>query len=381
MIQVSIIITILYSTFLLWLKRGVSRLSINHLNDNSNSNCSVSVIIAARNEEKNIAIVLECLTQQEYPEDKYEIIIANDGSEDGTDIIISNFMEIDNRIKHIKIENPPSNWSPKKWALNQAVAQAKGEILLFTDADCTMKSNWIRSMIKPFKKDSVGLVMGPSPLEKGGGMWSQLMLMDSHGQDALAAGGIARNLPLTCSGRNLAMRQSVFNDVKGYNDIEKYFSGDDDLMLHKIATEGFQITFVLSHDAEVISPPPQSIKAFYDQRLRFASKGKSYFSLPFINPSFKIILTSILITNVLVSFSLGASALTLKICWLIPWLIKMFGDGTLIYTYCKSLNRKFNLPSFLINELWHSFYVTYFGVMGSFIPITWKKRTRNPHVN
>jgi len=381
MIQVCIIFTILYSTFLWWLKRGVPGLSTNHLNNDSYSKCSVSVIIAARNEEKNIPIVLEHLTQQEYPEDKYEIIIANDGSEDGTDIIISNFMEIDNRIKHIKIENPPSNWSPKKWALNQAVSRAEGEILLFTDADCTMKSNWIRSMIKPFKVDTVGLVVGPSPLEKGGGMWSKLMLMDSLGQDALAAGGIARNLPLTCSGRNLAIRRSVFNGVNGYESIEKYFSGDDDLMLHKIATEGYQITFMLSHHAEVISPPPQSIKAFYDQRLRFASKGKSYFSLPFINPSFKIILTTILITNVLVSFSLGVSAVTLKFFWLIPWSIKMFGDGTLIYTYCKSLNRKFNLLSFLINELWHSFYVTYFGVMGSFVPITWKKRTRNSDVN
>ena len=103
----------------------------------------VSVIIPAYNAEKTIRKCLEPLMSQDYAEE-YEVIVVDDGSTDSTPHMVSEF----NKVRLIKQEN-----AGPAAARNKGAAEAEGEILLFTDADCVPEHNWISEMLKPFNEN------------------------------------------------------------------------------------------------------------------------------------------------------------------------------------------------------------------------------------
>ncbi|MCH8011583.1 MAG: glycosyltransferase [Candidatus Marinimicrobia bacterium] len=380
MIVLSLLLALTYLLFLLWLRNGLTTINkssnVNYLQDTVDSP-KVSVIVAVRNEATNIATLLEHLLNQSYPREQYEIVIADDGSTDDTNNIITSIAKNESRLKYLKVDDIPAGWAPKKWALSQGVKISSGEILIFTDADCTMDTEWITQIINCFADRQIRMVAAPSPLQNGNSMWNRMLLLDSIGQDALTAGGLSRNLPLTISGRNLAIRRTAFDSVKGYEGIQSFISGDDDLMMHKIAHHGLKLHFCLLSEAEVKSPPPSNFKAFVQQRLRFASKGKSYFNLPFVSHHFRWILILIYLTNLGVVLGQAMTLLSSNQTWLLPWFLKISGDGILIYKYTSTLRRPFDIPAFLLSEIWHSLYVVVLGALGSFLPVFWKGRKEN----
>ena len=96
-------------------------------------NPKVSVIIPARNEEKNIGKCLDSLIGQTY--DNYEIVVIDDSSEDKTGKIISEFVKNNLKVVSISARTKPSGWMGKNWACMEGYKKATGELLLFTDAD------------------------------------------------------------------------------------------------------------------------------------------------------------------------------------------------------------------------------------------------------
>ncbi|MFQ6616253.1 MAG: glycosyltransferase [Fidelibacterota bacterium] len=377
MIIVTVGLTLVYLAVLVWLRNGLNTLpGKNHPRPAQAP--EVSIIVAARNEEKTIGTLLRDAVNQDYPGDRVEIIVVNDRSTDGTGDIVDRFSKTHPSVTQVVPGPPPPSWSYKKWALTEGVARSKGEILLFTDADCRLNKEWISTTVAPFRDPRIGMVAGPSPLEKDGGLWDRMLLLDSLGQDALAAGGLGRGLSITASGRNLAIRRKVFDQMEGYSHIETFPSGDDDLMMHKVSSGGWKLTFCLTPAAEVKSPPPPDLLTFVRQRLRFASKGKDYFVLPFVRSKFRGALILIFLVNVSVLGGQIQFLTTLQSVWMLPWFVKMLADGILLTRYLSFLERPFYPGVFLMTELWHSAYVTFFGVLGSFLTVSWKGRKQKP---
>ena len=93
----------------------------------------VSIIVPARNEERNIAEALTSLLNLDYPD--YELLVVNDRSTDGTGAILDQLAAGQPRLKVIHITDLPSGWLGKNHAMHHAAEQATGELLLFTDAD------------------------------------------------------------------------------------------------------------------------------------------------------------------------------------------------------------------------------------------------------
>lgn len=370
------LLALAYLLFLAWLHGGLRKCHGDQTDSNLGESPSVSIIVAARNEEGNIVHLLSHLRGQDYPDDRVEIVIANDDSSDATGDIVQKISNDDSRVRHVFVDDTPPDWSPKKWALSRGVQESQGEIFFFTDADCTVGSQWIRTVVSCFGNPEVGIVAGPSPLEKTGTVWDRMLLWESIGQDALAAGGFTRGMPLTASGRNLAIRRSAFDSVNGYGGIHSFFSGDDDLMMHKVAHAGWKIEFCMNPAGEVTSAPPPGFGAFLRQRLRFASKGKTYYRLPFVRGYFKVILPLIFLANLAVLSGMAAFLVTLKSVWLFPWFLKVLGDGILVTKYAWVMGRRFDIIIFILDELWHSLYVVVLGILGSFVPISWKGRRR-----
>ena len=108
----------------------------------------VSVIIPSRNESQSIMRCLECLKNQSYPSNKFEIIPVNDGSEDGTDKILNQMAENDLRIKPVHITVTHRENKGKIHAIDNGIQNAKGNIIITTDADIWMEPNWMGHMVK-----------------------------------------------------------------------------------------------------------------------------------------------------------------------------------------------------------------------------------------
>ncbi len=93
----------------------------------------ISVIIPARNEERNIRKCVISLLKQDYPD--YEIIVIDDESEDATFEILKELQKDYKRLKIISSKSLPKGWLGKNWACHQGYIQSSGEVLYFTDAD------------------------------------------------------------------------------------------------------------------------------------------------------------------------------------------------------------------------------------------------------
>ena len=106
---------------------------------------SISIVVAARNEEESIENATRSLLQQEYP--KYELMVVNDRSTDRTGEILQTLQQSHSELKSITIEELPYGWLGKCNALHQGAKAATGDWLLFTDADVSMRPETLKVTI------------------------------------------------------------------------------------------------------------------------------------------------------------------------------------------------------------------------------------------
>ncbi|MBN2522034.1 MAG: glycosyltransferase family 2 protein [Bacteroidales bacterium] len=130
----------------------------------------VSVLIPARNEEKNIANILNDLIEQDHR--NIEVIIFNDQSEDNTAAIVNRFVNKDKRINLINSEGLPEGWLGKNHACHILSEHARGEYLLFLDADVRAGKKLISCAIEYARKHNTGLIsIFPKQIIKSVGEW------------------------------------------------------------------------------------------------------------------------------------------------------------------------------------------------------------------
>jgi len=365
-------VLIFYVVFLLWMRLGLSKVKQWGPNPTIPT---VSVVIAARNEEENISGLLDSLRRQVYPSDSLEIIVIDDGSTDGTGRVLTSCAEQMPNLRYYRLDKIPSGWSPKKWALTQGIGHSTGEIILTTDADCRPGPAWVETVVRPFADPSVGMVSAPAPLiADGKSMWWEALFLDSCAQDALVAAGTGQGLALTCSGRNLAYRKRLFEELEGFQGVEHFVSGDDELLMQKmVAAGGWRLAFALCAEAIVPSQPPPTFSAFVRQRMRFASKGRHYFRLK-TKPRFKFVVALIYLANLTGIISLVVALVTLRFIWLAPLVLKIASEGILVPPYLRKIQRPVRLVTFILTGLFYPLYIVFFGTLGSFSTIAWKGR-------
>jgi poly-beta-1,6-N-acetyl-D-glucosamine synthase len=243
---------------------------------------SVSVIVAARNEEESIGRCLHALAKQNYPKDMYEIIVVNDRSTDATAEIVMNMRAKFPFIKLIGIDRLSAQLPPKKNALDEGIRNAKHDVLVFTDADAFPSPQWLREVVKAFTPQ-VGVVAGYSPFEWRATAsfehrWGDRFLRYEELKNSIgAAAGIGLKNAYMCTGRNFAYRRAVFEQVGGFDSIKQSLSGDDDLFIQVVRRETqWQIRYMTSAESVVVTEPPETMEEFVNQRKRHFSAGKFY---------------------------------------------------------------------------------------------------------
>ena len=254
---------------------------------------TVSVVIAARNEARNLQDLLLCLLNQDYPSELYEVILADDDSEDNTEAVANKYIAAGLNLHYLKITGRENVLSPKKKALEDAVYATQGEIILTTDADCIVPVTWISSMVSLFT-DDVSMVAGYSrtllPSWKKASLVQKYEHLDFALTYMVLGGGYTIGKSWACIGQNLAYRRSAFDDVGGFSKIRHLLSGDDVNLLQLMRKKGHRIIFNFSPTSFVYTHPVKSWKQLINQRSRWASNMKYQLKL---NPEFFFILFSL----------------------------------------------------------------------------------------
>ena len=233
----------------------------------------VSVIIPARNEEKNILTCLNAVLAQQYPDHLWEVILVNDHSTDKTPDIAR---EIASSFSKLIILDLPHNQSGKKAALSHGIRQAGGELILQTDADCVMDNNWIAAMMS-YWEEGVGLISGPIKLSFRQNWLEKFQAIESMGLVCIGAASLMAGRPNMCNGANLAYGKAVFESVQGFEGIDQVASGDDELLMQKVHLQGrHKLRFAKSRAAIVLTPACKNWRDLKTQRLRWVSKARNY---------------------------------------------------------------------------------------------------------
>ena len=231
----------------------------------------VSIVIPAKNEAKNIVNILNNLSQQTYPEDLFEVIVVDDKSQDYTATIVNDFMGNISNLQLLSTAGVESSLRYKKHPLNLGIRKSQGEILLLTDADCTVSSNWIAAMVSSFT-ENVGMVIGYSEASPVRTITQKLEALDFLMLLSAARGSAALGDPYACTGQNLAYRRQAFDAVGGFSAFASQVGGDDTLLMQQIKRQtSWEIVFSPDPDSFVKSTPQETAWGFITQRIRWAS--------------------------------------------------------------------------------------------------------------
>ena len=323
----------------------------------------VSVVISARNEEKNISNLLNDLVNQSVDKNQLEILIANDRSDDSTGEIIDRFASDYSFIKTIHI-NKKHTMAPKKYALTQAINNSNGEIIIATDADCRVPSDWVKSM--GLLVQATGkIVIGYSKIGHSKTLINEFQKIDFLGIMAANGGLLTHGIVCSGSGQNLAYKKEDFYKINGFEPVKDQTSGDDMYMVQTISSLKGAI-FNYDPDSFVSTLPKKSIPGYLNQRVRWSSNSKSTFKS---NPLFFGFLLSAFIANCCILYSIIVpSSLSIFL-----FTIKFFLEAFVIFIGSRLFLTSVSIAAYIIWNLVQPIYIPIVGISGLIGKYSWKE--------
>jgi len=333
---------------------------------NSSPTLSISILIAVRNEQLRIGLLLRAIAKIEY-QGSWEVIFIDDGSTDQSKDTISNFIDENPKIQMQLIS---AKGKGKKSAISQGVELSKHDYILTIDADCSFKSGILNCYSKSFLLGNI-FIAGPVKMSSSN-LFQRLQAVEFTALTGAGAILLEAGNPIYCNGANMAYKKSAFKKVKGYNGNEHIASGDDQFLLQKMS-EHFpgKIAYLKSREAIVTTEAEPSFQKLINQRIRWSSKWKKFRSV-------KMILTSLLFflsytsTPILVVFLLFGQV------DLYPIVIAVISKFIVEYLYVKRLNDFFQLDSFALSvvslQIFYPFFIVFLAIASIFGSYSWKGR-------
>jgi biofilm PGA synthesis N-glycosyltransferase PgaC len=331
----------------------------------------VSIIIAARNEEKNIVSCLNSLLKQNYPKHLFELIVVDDDSTDSTAVLVQVLAAKTSDIPIKLIKANPLR-PGKKNAISTGIENTNGKLIITTDADCVMGNQWLSSIVSFYEKYHPKMIIGPVVIHEANIGLEFLQSMEMMSLMAFTAAFCYRNKPIMSNGANLAYERSAFMEVKGFEGIDQLASGDDVLLMNKFANKfPGEIKFLRSQEAIVSTKAQAGIRQFINQRIRWSSKGIANMSL-----------ASILVAAIVGSINIAlSSCLFLSFFYgkfagifLMLLALKSIVDYALLNTVSDFFKKRIQVKYFLASQLLYSFYVMLILFLGMRKRYEWKGR-------
>ncbi|MBO6057347.1 MAG: glycosyltransferase [Bacteroidales bacterium] len=328
----------------------------------------VSVLIAARNEGKNIGKLLQSLYNQTFDKENFEVIIVDDHSDDDTFGISESF-----KVSHpeMSLKLLKATGSGKKQAISQALHAADNEVVIVTDADCELPAKWIEKMLAFYIAKDLKMLLGPVLLSPADTLFEKLQVLEHMSLIASTAGSAAIGMPVMCNGANMMYdRKSALNVEKDRTDM-KLASGDDMFLMEQfIARYGSKaIGFFLNREVIVKTATMPNLKAFFRQRTRWTSKTKAYTNWKIIATALSVFLFNL---SIVFFFVAGFFMPVFWAFYVLYVIMKTLIDYPIIRrisAFMKQKKLKFwTLPL----EFIYPFYVVFTAIAGMFAKVRWK---------
>jgi len=335
----------------------------------------ISVIIPARDEAVNIDKCVRSVAGQDYSSDHFEIIVVDDHSEDDTAGIVE-AMGMDN-VRVIRMADIPLDQGEvayKKRAIETGVAQCKGVIVVTTDADCSHHPSWLATIENAFQKTESDMLSGPVLFESDDSVFQSFQALDFVGMIGITAASLHLGMFNLANGANLAFRKKAFEEVGGYSGIDEKASGDDMLLIYKIAQrDPEKVHFLKSKEAVVTTRPAGSLGEFIQQRLRWTSKSFSY-----QDKRITWILAFVYLTNVLLMAGLFLYLFTWNASYLLASGLQFAFMTMVDFIFLKRVTSFFDrrelMTYILPSQILHVVYIVVIGLMGNVVKYDWKGR-------
>lgn len=338
----------------------------NHANDQSGRLPMVSILIAARNEEKDIPHLLKCLSFLDYPEDRLEILLADDQSEDKTAGCISAWAEGFSNRKLISILPEQTNlYHPngKANALAILAHQARGELFFFTDADCQVPATWLKEGVGCFKKD-VGLVIGITQV-RSLDFFGEMQELDWWNTLGIVKVVTDLGFSTTGLGNNMMISREAYENCGGFAGLP--YSLTEDLEISRsVKKAGYKLIHQVDPRLLVTTKAESTWGDLLRQRKRWMAGVMS------LSTGWKILLGLQFLFFPLVGFLLFNSLLL----GFGVWLLKILFQGSFLSEIAGKAGKNLNFGSVLIFDLYQILTLS-LTILYYFWPVQTQWKSRN----
>jgi cellulose synthase/poly-beta-1,6-N-acetylglucosamine synthase-like glycosyltransferase len=366
----TVFLTLIYVFVVATFIRGWAKIPNFRLPETS-AKTKVSILIAARNEEDKIGKTIDDILAQDYDKSLIELIIIDDHSTDQTSAIILSYAN--QGVQLIQLNEANALNSYKKKAIQTAIGQATGQLIITTDADCRMGKNWLKTIVNYYETYNFKMISSPVAYFEEKNLFENLQTLEFSYLIGLGASTIGNNNPSTCNGANLAYEREAFFAVGGFKGIDDLASGDDELLLHKMAAlyEG-KIGFLKNRDAIVYTHAKPNVKEFLQQRKRWASKTTRYKDKLVIALGLSIWLFNV---SIIVNSIMAIIFTDISLKFLLFQLIcKLAIEFIFLYKVTSFFKRKSLLLLLPLLNPMHIVYFVYIGLAGNSGKYNWKGR-------
>ena len=255
----------------------------------------------------------------------------------------------------------------------QALAEAKGALILVTDADCRLLPDWIRCLVSYYEKERPKMILGPVLLAPSETLFERFQTLEHLSLMGSTAGAAALAMPIMCNGANMVYEREAALDVAALRKDVALVSGDDMFLMQAIAKKfgTKSVRFIRNEQCIVTTYPSKTVSDFFKQRARWVSKSKGYTSLRIIATALIVFLFNLSIVTLFV-FSFFVPALWIFV--LLFLLLKTLVDFPLLYRMCTFMKQQKLIRFIIPLELIYPFYVVLSAVLGLFGKPFWKGR-------
>ena len=334
----------------------------------------ISIIIAVRNEAKNIQSCIDSILKQSFVD--FEIIIVDDFSDDLTPNIVLAFNDPRVKYFHLKEYLPAKALYTmnKKKAIEFGVGQANFNLIVTTDGDCTMGIAWLEVISNTFLEPTIQYATGLVNFYEKPDFFSKFQQIDLMSLMGITAASIQMKSAYMSNGANMAFRKNAFLTTNGYSDNFDLPTGDDVFLLHAIiSTYGVDaVTFIKNIDATVYTSSCSTLSEFIHQRIRWVSKSTKVISKKVTYTlQFMYIYHALFLLLFIISCFCSANNWTYL---LVFFIIKNLLDLVFLNSVSSFFKRRKLLIGLPLFEIFYIIYVITIGILGIRGIYEWKSR-------
>jgi len=249
----------------------------------------VSIVVCARNEEKNMRRCLDNLVAIDYPRDRLEIVLVDDESTDATQAIMREYAGRERTITVLSTVNEPHDLPGKQRPLNLGIRESAGEFILITDADIAVRPGWVRGHLAAYH-EKIGIAGATTRVNYSSGrFFDRLQCTELISKHAVAMGCAGLGFPLSIMGNNISFRRNAYESIGGYAGLNCSVVEDMALMNAIVTRTGQTLAWAASPESVVTTEPEKDLATFVNQRYRWVYEvtdlsgiGKAMLAMEFL---------------------------------------------------------------------------------------------------